>query len=47
MGTFGETLNYWIGSIMEDIAIQKIVEDMVELFCVFYVTRVEHIAELL
>ena len=31
---------------MQDVAIQRIVEDMVELFCVFYVTWVEYIAEL-
>ena len=30
---------------MEDIAIQRIVEDMIELFCVFCVTWVEYIAE--
>jgi len=30
---------------MEDIAIQRIVEDMIELFCVFCVTWVECIAE--
>jgi hypothetical protein len=32
---------------MQDIAIQRIVEDMVELFCVFYVTLVEYIAQIL
>jgi len=32
---------------MQDIAIQRTVEDIVELFCVFYVTLVENIAELL
>ena len=47
MGTTGETLYHWIGSILQDIGIQKIVENMVELFCVFYVTWVEYIAELL
>jgi len=31
---------------MQDLAIQKTVEGMVELFCVFYVTLVEYIAEL-
>ena len=45
MGTIGETLHHWIGSIMEDIAIQRIVEDMIELFCVFCVTWAEYIAE--
>lgn len=47
MGIVGETHYLWIGSIMQDIAIQRIVEDMVELLCVFYVTWVEYIAELL
>jgi hypothetical protein len=45
MGTIGETLYHWIGSIMQDIAIQKTVENMVDLFCVFYVTWVEYIAD--
>jgi hypothetical protein len=30
---------------MQDIAIQRTIEDMVELFCVFYVTWVEYMAE--
>ena len=47
MGTTGETVYHWIGSIMQVIVIQRIVEDMVELFCVFYVTWVEYVAELL
>ena len=45
MGKIGETLYYRIGSIMQDIAIQRIVEDMVELFCLFYVTWVEYISD--
>jgi hypothetical protein len=45
MGATGETLHHWIGSIMQDIAIQRIVEYMIELFCVFCVTWVEYIAE--
>jgi hypothetical protein len=45
MGTDGETLYHWIRSLMQDIAIQRIVENMVELFCVFYVPWVEYIAD--
>jgi hypothetical protein len=32
---------------MQDIAFQRIVDDMVQLVCLFYVTWVEYIAQLL